>query len=94
MAIPPIGGMTDSDENTVQIGALANDDVFIGGVPQTPMFPFLTNIKITFELQSDSPYSCHVVLLFESQTIPTQQQIDGTDRSYPKLQSGRIIKTI
>ncbi len=93
MAFPPFGGSTIPEVDTVQIGPLANDEIFVGTVPQHPILPFFTNIKITFELRSDFPFSCDVVLLFESQSIPIAQEIGGTSRSYTEP-AGINTKTI
>ncbi|MHA2167804.1 MAG: hypothetical protein ACXAAT_18310 [Candidatus Hodarchaeales archaeon] len=94
MAFMPFGGSTPPEETSIQIGAFTNDDVFVGAVPPHPMFQFFTSIEITFELQSDFDYSCDVELLFESQSIPIPQVIDGTSRSYPTEPSGTTTKTI
>ncbi|MHA2030080.1 MAG: hypothetical protein ACW99Q_11855, partial [Candidatus Kariarchaeaceae archaeon] len=94
MAFMPFGGSTPPEETSIPIGAFTNDDVFVGAVPPHPMFQFFTSIEITFELQSDFDYSCDVELLFESQSIPIPQVIDGTSRSYPTEPSGTTTKTI
>ena len=87
VAFGPFGGSTPSEDTPIQIGALANGDVFVGAVPAHPMLEFFTSIEITFELQSDFDYSCDVLLLFESQSIPIRG-IDGTDRNYSSEPSG------
>lgn len=78
MAIPPFGGRTQEEISSVQIGASLEDVVFIGAVPEHPVFPFFTNVKAIFILQSDFPYSCDVVLMFESASVPIAQEIGGT----------------
>jgi hypothetical protein len=94
LAFMPFGGSTPPETNTIQIGALSNDDIFVGAVPAHPIFEFFTSIQITFELQSDNEYSCNVDLLFESQSIPVPQVIDGTSRNYGPEPSGTTTKTI
>ena len=92
-AFPPFGGKTIPEVNSVQIAPFSSDEVFVGAVPQHPMFPFFTNIEISFELESDSPYTCDVVLLFESASISIPQEIPGTSYSYSES-SGATTKTI
>ncbi|MHA1237430.1 MAG: hypothetical protein ACTSQ9_07215 [Candidatus Hodarchaeales archaeon] len=77
MAIPPFGGKTQEEVSPVQIGAFLEDVVFIGAVPEHPIFPFFTNVKAIFILQSDFPYSCNIVLMYESASIPIAQEIGG-----------------
>jgi hypothetical protein len=94
LAFMPFGGSTPPEVDSIQIGGLANDDIFVGTVPQHPMFEFFTNIQITFELQSDNEYSCNVELLFESESIPIPQAIDGSSRNYGPEPSGTTTKAI
>ena len=93
MAFPPFGGSTRPELTNSPVTPFTSDDVFIGAVPAHPMFPFFTSLKVTFELQSDFLYSCDVVLLFESQSIPIPQEIGGTSNSYAESE-GTVTKTI
>jgi len=77
-AFPPFGGRTQEEVTPVQVGAFLEDVVFIGAVPEHPVIPFFTNVKATFLIQSDFPFSCNVILMFESASVPTAQEIGGS----------------
>lgn len=77
VAIPPFGGSTETQTDSVPVGAFLEDVVFVGRVPEHPIFPFFTSVKAIFILQSNSPYTCDVILTYESDSVPEAQEIGG-----------------
>ncbi|MCK4849549.1 MAG: zinc ribbon domain-containing protein, partial [Candidatus Heimdallarchaeota archaeon] len=59
-----------------------------------PIFPFFTSVKVSVLLQSDSPYTCEIVLMYESNSIPIAREIGGTAKNIENQGGVGVYKQI